>query len=185
MNTEWFENRPIIIAITGSNGAGKTTFFHSYLSDTGLFFVNADDLAEEFGIGAYEAAKIADKLRHTLVTGRESFIFETVLSDPVGEKISFLKNANSNGYHVALIFILINDESSSIERVALRVTQGGHDVPEEKLRDRFARTRQNLKRAIESLPLVLIFDNSDLFDPYRFMAVYVDGHLFAGRPVEN
>ena len=51
--------RPVVVAIAGSNGAGKTTFFHAHLADTGLRFVNADDLALEMGVGAYEAAELA------------------------------------------------------------------------------------------------------------------------------
>jgi predicted kinase len=48
--------RPVVVALAGSNGAGKSTFFHSHLADAGLRFVNADDLAVEMGLGAYEAA---------------------------------------------------------------------------------------------------------------------------------
>jgi len=44
--------RPVVVALAGSNGAGKSTFFHSHLADAGLRFVNADDLAVEMGLGA-------------------------------------------------------------------------------------------------------------------------------------
>ena len=84
------DRRPVIVAIAGPNGAGKTTFFHSHLREAGLRFVNADDIARELGISAYEAAQIAGALRRELVRQRESFIFETVFSDPVGEKLAFL-----------------------------------------------------------------------------------------------
>ena len=77
------DKRPVIVAIAGPNGAGKTTFFHSHLREAGLRFINADDIAGELGISAYEAAQIADALRHELVRQRESFVFETVFSDPV------------------------------------------------------------------------------------------------------
>ena len=82
--------RPVIVAIAGPNGAGKTTFFHSHLRQAGLRFINADDIAFELGISAYEAAQIANVLRRELVRQRESFVFETVFSDPVGEKLAFL-----------------------------------------------------------------------------------------------
>jgi predicted ABC-type ATPase len=61
------DRRPVIVAIAGSNGAGKTTFFHSHLREAGLRFVNADDIARELDVSAYEAAEIADALRHELV----------------------------------------------------------------------------------------------------------------------
>ena len=134
------DRRPVIVAIAGSNGAGKTTFFHAHLREAGLRFVNADDIARELDVSAYEAAEIADVLRHELVRQRESFIFETVFSDPAGEKLAFLTDAVATGYNVVLCFIGISGPETSEERVAMRVSQGGHDVPPEKLITRFPRT---------------------------------------------
>jgi len=175
MEWDFLENRPILIAIAGSNGAGKTTFYQAHLSDTELPFINADHLAKELGIAPYEAAQSADALRRALVGKRQSFIFETVLSDPVGDKVAFLSEAVRLGYEVVMIFIRISDPETSIQRVSMRVAQGGHDVPDEKLQRRFERTQDNLKRAIENLPHVLIFDNSDLDEPFRHVATYHNG----------
>ncbi len=175
MNWDWLDQRPLLIALAGSNGAGKTTFFEAHLADTGLRFVNADNLAAELGIPPYEAAQLADAIRRTLVAKGESFIFETVFSDPIGEKVHFLEEAVQSGHHVALIFIRIRDVEISRQRVSIRVAQGGHEVPDEKLDARFSRTLANLQRAIEALPLVMIFDNSDLAMPFRHEATWVDG----------
>lgn len=174
---DFLDARPIVIAIAGSNGAGKTTFYHSHLANTSLRFINADDLAHELNLGAYDSAAVAAELRHALVSKRESFIFETVLSDPVGDKVSFLRDLTDHGYEVVLIFISIADIETSIQRVSMRVVQGGHDVPDDKLRERFNRTRENLRRAIESLQHVIVYDNSDLAQPYRLMASYENGRL--------
>ena len=57
----------------------------------------------------------------------------------------------------------------------MRVSQGGHDVPIDKLRSRHARTLTNLKLAIRCLPQVRIFDNSDLTKPYKLVATFVNG----------
>tara|TARA_Y100001934_G_scaffold241519_1_gene296600 strand:+ start:556 stop:738 length:183 start_codon:yes stop_codon:yes gene_type:complete len=57
----------------------------------------------------------------------------------------------------------------------MRVMQGGHDVPDEKLELRFDRSLANRDRAIEALPLVVILDNSNLSHPYRLEAVYREG----------
>ena len=169
------EQRPVIVAVAGSNGAGKTTFFNTQLADTGLRFINADEIALELGVDAYEAAKLADSLRRALVARKESFAFETVFSDPVGEKVGFLKEAKEQGYQVALIFIRIADVETSKQRVSMRVMKGGHDVPDEKLGQRFERTLANLRRAIDSLPLVVVFDNSDMSRPYQLEAIYQNG----------
>lgn len=169
------DQRPIVIAIAGSNGAGKSTFFNTYLSDGGLRFVNADVIAGELDIPAYDAAEVAAAIRSSLVNQRESFVFETVLSDPVGDKVDALAGYADLGYTVVLFFIRIAEVSQSIGRVALRVARGGHDIPDEKLRSRFERTKANLERAIDRLPHVVIYDNSDLRQPYQLAEVYEDG----------
>lgn len=179
MIEEALDRRPVIVAIAGPNGAGKTTFFHAHLRNAGLRFVNADDIARELEVSAYEAAQIADALRRELVRQRESFIFETVFSDPIGEKLAFLTDAAAAGYNVILCFIGLSTAKTSEERVAMRVSQGGHDVPSEKLRTRFPRTMMNLKSAIRILPIALIFDNDDIAAPFRKVAEFRDGRPLA------
>lgn len=61
------EPRPVVVAIAGSNGAGKTTFFHAHLAGVGLRFINADDLGSEVNLGGYEAADLASALRASLL----------------------------------------------------------------------------------------------------------------------
>lgn len=172
-----FDRRPILVALAGPNGAGKTTFYHAHLARAGLRFVNADVLAAELAVGPYEAARLADSLRRALVGRGESFVFETVFSDPVGEKVAFLEEAARSGYVVVLCYIGLSGPEQSTERVAMRVSQGGHDVPDEKLQARFARTLENLRAAIARLPHVLIHDNSDLNVPYRQVGVFDHGRL--------
>ena len=170
-----FDRRPIIVAVAGPNGAGKTTFFHAHLALSGLLFVNADVLAAELGIGPYEAARQADALRRALVGRRESFIFETVFSDPVGDKVAFLEETAQRGYLVVLCYIGLSGPGESAQRVAIRVSQGGHDVPDDKLQSRFSRTLDNLQKAISRLPHVLVYDNSNLNVPFRQVAVFDHG----------
>jgi predicted ABC-type ATPase len=177
MDFSQFDRRPIVVAIAGPNGAGKTTFFHAHLASAGLRFVNADVLAAELGVAPYEAARLADVLRRELLARGESFVFETVFSDPVGDKIAFLEEAARGGHAVVLCFIGLASPDLSMERVAMRVSQGGHDVPDDKLQSRFSRTLDNLKAAAARLPHVLVFDNSDLGMPYRLVADFAHGQL--------
>jgi predicted ABC-type ATPase len=167
--------RPIVVAIAGSNGAGKSTFFEAFLAGLGLRFVNADDLALGLDIGAYAAARAAAAVRQDLVARRESFVFETVLSDPVGEKVEFLAQAVERGFTVLILFIGLESARLSDERVAMRVSQGGHDVPKDKVAERYDRTLENLRRSIQRLPLVFVSDNSDLGAPYRPLARFQQG----------
>lgn len=169
------DTRPVIVALAGPNGAGKTTFYEAHLKASGLRFINADILAGELGIAAYQAAEVAAKLRQEFVSQGESFVFETVFSDPVGDKLTFLKQAAQQDYAVVVCFIGIADSDRSEERVAMRVSQGGHDVPTDKLTARFPRTMTNLKQAIRELPCVFVFDNDDLRTPFRLAAVFQNG----------
>lgn len=171
------QSRPIVVAIAGSNGAGKSTFFQTHLSDCGLRFVNADELAAQLLISPYEAAEVAAEIRKTLIDAGESFVFETVLSDPVGDKVEMLRSWADLGYSVVMIFIQLGSAATSIERVSMRVAQGGHDVPDEKLLARFDRTIANLTRAIQRLPCVIVYDNSRLSDPFVHVATYKNGQL--------
>jgi predicted ABC-type ATPase len=171
------DQRPIIVAIAGPNGAGKTTFYHAHLQPAGLRFVNADVLARHLSIEPYAAARLAGSLRLELVRQRESFVFETVFSDPVGDKLAFLKTAAQGGYNTVLCYIGTSGPAVSEQRVAMRVSQGGHDVPTEKLIARFPRTLVNLKAALRELPHVWVFDNDDLRVPFRLVTVFENGRL--------
>ncbi|MEM8495626.1 MAG: zeta toxin family protein [Planctomycetota bacterium] len=164
-----------MVVIAGPNGAGKSTFYQSQLKSVGLEFVNADVLAKEYGLDPYDAASAAGVLRHRLVEQRASFIFETVFSDPNKQKLGFLVDCVSAGYNVVLFYIGLADAGLSEQRVAMRVAQGGHDVPCDKLADRMSRSLGNLRSAIKTLPHVFVFDNTDLFQPYRRLAYFRDG----------
>jgi predicted ABC-type ATPase len=67
----------------------------------------------------------------------------------------------------------------------MRVCQGGHDVPDEKLRARFERTLANLQRAIQKLPHVIVFSNEDLSSPYQLVAYYENGHATEQKEDES
>jgi predicted ABC-type ATPase len=179
------DRRPILLALAGPNGAGKTTFYSAHLQPYGLRFVNADELARELCVDPYTAAEVADRIRKEFVARRESFAFETVFSDPVGAKLEFLKDAERAGYTVVLFFIGIGTPEMSEERVAMRVAQGGHDVPNEKLLARYSRVMSNLKRALAELSNVRVYDNSDLSSPYRLVALVEDKSLSVNPPIPD
>jgi predicted ABC-type ATPase len=164
------EQRPIIVAVAGPNGAGKSTFYYAHLHPAGLRFVNADQLAAKTGADAMRAAEIAQVIRRRLVLARESFVFETVFSDPVGDKLGFLLDAVAQGYQVFMCFIGISGPERCEERVLMRVSQGGHDVPTDKIVARYTRVLRNLRLACAQLPAINIYDNDDLGRPFRLVA---------------
>jgi predicted ABC-type ATPase len=175
-------DKPVILVLAGSNGAGKSTFFDLYLSRLGLAFVNADRIAQALDpndpleIG-YEAARVADIVRHELVDQRQSFCMETVFSDTAGSKLQFLREAQARGYTVVFLYFRLANAALSTARVMQRVARGGHDVPDEKLAARFVRTLKNAATALTFVDLGLVIDNSSAREPYRVVERWEAGIL--------
>ena len=158
--------RKKIIIIAGPNGAGKTTFARSFLPQEAQCprFINADLIAAGLSPFAPEvAATQAGRLMLTEIAAcakrGESFAFETTLSG-----LSYLRHIRqwcSEGYHVSLFFLSLPNAEAAIARVAERVRQGGHDVPESVIRRRFAAGLINLERAYKSaVDTWAVFDNA-------------------------
>ncbi len=144
-----------VIIIAGPNGAGKTTFARSFLPNEAQCprFINADLIAAGLSPFAPEAAAIkAGRLMLAeiadCVRNGESFAFETTLAG-----LSYLrriKHWRSQGYHVSLFFLSLPDAETAIARVAERVRQGGHDIPEAVIRRRFTAGLRNLEKVYKS-----------------------------------
>jgi predicted ABC-type ATPase len=139
-----------IIIIAGPNGAGKTTFAREFLpNEAGLpVFINADLIAAGFSPFDPEAAAIRagramlEEIDRHAAEGR-SFAFETTLSGH-----AYLRRIDAwraDRYIVKLIFLSLNSPEEAIARVATRVRQGGHSIPPEVVRRRFAAGLRNFR----------------------------------------
>jgi len=177
----------LLVILAGPNGAGKSTFFDLYLAALGLPFVNADLIARTLDPDAvadlaYAGAAAADLVRAQLVERGVSFCLETVFSDPVGAKVAFLQDAQARGYTLVLVFIGLEGPELCLGRVCQRVAEGGHDVPDDKLRKRYPRTLVNLGRALEFVDHACVFDNSSWDQPFRLLAVVREGRVERRNP---
>src|SRR5947207_7390819 len=147
--------------VAGPNGAGKTTLTKS-LREQGIDFgeyINPDDIALELE-GSYEervaeAQRVADYRRDECIAAKRSFSFETVMSHP--SKVEILHRARAAGFFTQLFFVGIDDPRTNVERVALRVAQGGHDVPEDRIVARWHRTMGLLARAADAADRSFVF----------------------------
>lgn len=142
------ESSPTVIVLAGCNGAGKTTASRTLLADTlGLLtFVNADVIASGLSgfdpeSAAIEAGRIMLDRLHALAAQRVSFAFETTLASR--SLVGWLTNLRESGYFVRLFFFWVGDAELAVARVALRVREGGHRVPESTIRRRFGRSLNN------------------------------------------
>lgn len=109
--------------------------------------------------GAYDAAIVADFIRYQLLKNNNTFTFETVLSD--ARKINYLREAADAGFKIYLYFVCTVHPNINKLRVSIRVTKGGHFVPDDKIETRYY---NSLKLLPELIPLTyrcFLFDNSE------------------------
>ena len=156
--------QPFVLMVAGPNGAGKTTLTQ-WMRARGIDFaayINPDDIARELE-GSYKsrvaaAQEIADRRRDECIAAKRSFSFETVMSHP--SKIDVLRRAKAAGYLVHLYFVGTEDPTTNIDRVAIRVAEGGHDVPRDRIVARWQRSMGLLREAIDASDTAFVFDNS-------------------------
>jgi len=178
---------PWLIVLAGPNGAGKSTFFDVFLRPRGFRFVNADLIARGLPVGdradtAYRAMELAEVERRALVARGDTFVMETVFSDPAGAKLNFLRDARTRGYRVAFVYIGLAGPALSQARVVQRVAQGGHDVPDDKIRARLPRSLANAKDALTFVDAAWVFDNSDAVHPFELAATARAGRVLHVSP---
>lgn len=154
-----------IIIIAGPNGAGKTTFAETFLpEDDCLNFVNADLIARGMSpfdpdTAAIRAAKVMLDEIDGYVERGESFALETTLSGRTYARR--IREWRDTGYRVELVFLKLDHVDTAINRVAARVIQGGHSIPEDVIRRRFYAGRVNLESLYRPIvDLWSIYDNS-------------------------
>jgi predicted ABC-type ATPase len=116
-----------------------------------LIFSNA-------AVDSYVASVTADFLRQKLLAAKKSLTIETVMSHP--GKVELLKTAQELGYRTYLYFIATEDPAINVSRVASRVRQGGHPVPEDKIVKRYHASLNLLIDAIRHTNRAYLFDNS-------------------------
>lgn len=156
-----------IVIIAGPNGAGKTTFAREFLPNEANcpIFVNADLIAAGLSpfapeLAAFKAGRLMLKEIASHVKRGESFAFETTLSGLT--YMQMIPAWRSSGYIVELAFLSLPDVEMAIERVANRVHQGGHNVPEEVIRRRFEHGIRNFERYKMLVDSWQLYDNSDI-----------------------
>src|ERR1039457_5998357 len=155
-----------VVIIAGPNGAGKTTFAREFLPNEAHCptFINADLIAA--GIAPFQPDTVAMRAGRlmleeieTRVCHRQSFAFETTLSGRTfANKINEWQTI---GYHVKLVFLTLPSPEVAVARVAARVAQGGHNVPEDVIRRRFKLGLRNLEGIYKHLvDAWILYDNS-------------------------
>jgi predicted ABC-type ATPase len=158
--------RPQVYIIAGPNGSGKTIFARKFLPDYAkcLEFVNVDLIAGGLSPfdperAALKAGRIMLEQIHLLAKRGVDFGFETTLSGKTYVKL--LQDLKKSGYLIHIFFLWIPNVELAVERIKLRVRNGGHHIPEAIVRRHFGRSLPNFLRIYKPLAdSWTIFDNS-------------------------
>jgi predicted ABC-type ATPase len=163
--------KPIFHLLAGPNGAGKSTLYRALVASRSissqLEFVNAD-LYEQSHLQHIadlqkrsEAARDwADSRREALLNAKVGFVSETVFSHE--SKLALITQAQAMGFDVVLYVVSLDDPQRLLARVSQRVREGGHNVPAQRILERYPRTMANLKKAVRLADLAFVYDAAEV-----------------------
>lgn len=157
----------------GPNGSGKSTIIERLIDETGINYLNADYCARADpeiskmpdGLEKSKKAQLETErvLRETISVGLP-FAWETVFSHK--SRLDIMEYAKNEGYRINLTYITTKNPDINVARVHQRVFEGGHGVPEDKIRGRYARSIAFLPAMVLLADEVSVYDNSyDNVDP--------------------
>ena len=156
-----------LYVIAGVNGAGKSSIAGAVLLRRGIPYFNPDEVARELceadpALPLAEAQSIAWRegvaLLEEAIRDRANFALETTLG--ARTITNLLAQAAAGGQEVRIWYVGLETVELHIARVRARVARGGHDIPEDKIRERFARSHLNLARLAPALTELRVYDNS-------------------------
>ncbi len=157
---------PVIFVLAGINGAGKTSIGGALLRREGLNYFNPDEAAErirmQIGCSMEEASSLAwhegRRRLEEAIESRTNYAFESTLGGTTLPRL--LEEAAAAGFDVLVWFVGLANADLHIARVRARVAAGGHDIPEEKIRERWSASRRNLIALMPFLTELQVFDNT-------------------------
>ena len=156
--------QPSCIILGGPNGSGKSSAYAKLQLDG--VWINADEIAKELTgtndgrAAAMAAGRAAIRKLAELIETKTSFIYETTLSSQ--QAINLMRDAKAAGFSVGLFYTALDSVERNLERVRQRVEAGGHDIPEDDIRRRYAGSLAKLSAALELADEALLIDNSGI-----------------------
>lgn len=178
--------KPTMIVLAGPNGAGKSTLYETRIAPSFAGpFINADiiqrdELRDQSPKASYEAANIASSRRADFLARGRDFVTETVFSHP--SKLELIDEARNRGFTVIVMHVGVETPDLSVARVGTRVEEGGHIVPEDKIRTRYARGAPLIRAAVLKADHGMVFDNSRLNQPPCHCLTFSNGRLVFALP---
>jgi predicted ABC-type ATPase len=163
---------PVLYVLAGVNGAGKSSIGESEFRSQGSPVFNPDTIAQQIRLlhpsisltlANAHAWQIGKSLLEQAIAGGRDYRFETTLG---GRTIAqLLEKAARSGHRLRIWFCGLASPDLHLRRVQSRVAHGGHDIPEDKIRERWNRSRENLVRLLPLINHLRVYDNSKDADP--------------------
>jgi predicted ABC-type ATPase len=135
-----------LIIVAGANGSGKTTLSKQVMLMRDYEFLNADEIAKDIDNQIdtkvqLQAGRIFFATMSQWFSEGKSFILESTLSGKYLTKV--IENAKNQGYTITIVYVFLENPQECIERIAIRVRNGGHHIPDEDVIRRFYRSKDN------------------------------------------
>ena len=157
--------KPTLWIVAGPNGVGKTTYAYRHIKTVSgsVHFVNLDEISRGLSpldpeVARTAAARVALERTQDFIEARQSFTIETTLAGKT--HLRTIKGAAKAGYEIRLLLFFVPDVEICLSRVARRVIEGGHNVPEADVRRRFMRAIANFGDYAKAVSHWTVLDNS-------------------------
>jgi len=160
---------PVFLIVAGPNGSGKSSAYQdASIADIGgsVWIINPDLLAARIrdveGLepvpANLESVRRIETWLEASIAAHQTVGVETVLSTPKYRRL--VEKAKTLGFKIWLIYVLLDGPDRNVERVRLRVKKGGHAVPEDKIRERYTKSLNQMPWFLDRADRALLYDNS-------------------------
>ena len=175
--------------VAGPNGSGKSTFISEFIElfNKNYVLINADSIAHELfsdvkdDVKRYKKAfAYADELMNKALKEQKDILIETVNSST--HKDEFYKRCKEAGYLIHFFYIATENPDINVSRVCGRVSEGGHDVPEEKVRNRYYKSLERIEYSWNIADILYLYDNSHSELKLCVYAIKDDNYLVRAIP---
>lgn len=164
-------NAPVILVLAGVNGAGKSSIAGAQLRQEGLNYFNPDEAAQrirdQIGCTMDQANSLAwhegKRRLEEAIESRSNYAFESTLGGNTIPRL--LREAAKAGFEILVWYVGLTNADQHIARVRARVAAGGHDIPDQRIRERWDASRRNVIALMPFLTELRVLDNSREGDP--------------------
>lgn len=164
-------NAPVILVLAGVNGAGKSSIAGAQLRQEGLNYFNPDEAAQrirdQIGCTMDQANSLAwhegKRRLEEAIESRSNYAFESTLAGNTIPRL--LREAAKAGFELLVWYVGLTNADQHIARVRARVAAGGHDIPDQRIQERWDASRRNVIALMPFLTELRVLDNSREGDP--------------------